>query len=83
MTEAPPNWSFETKQIHSGAQPDPATGARATPIYSYVFDQTNYSIASGGTIDVQVFLQEDDSTGGSAFLHDPGLIGAGVYLIVV
>jgi O-acetylhomoserine/O-acetylserine sulfhydrylase-like pyridoxal-dependent enzyme len=26
-------WSFETRQIHAGARPDPATGARATPIY--------------------------------------------------
>lgn len=36
------NWSFETKQVHMGQeQPDPATGARAVPIYattSYVFD---------------------------------------------
>jgi len=33
-------WSFETKQIHAGQQPDPTTGARALPIYqttSYVF----------------------------------------------
>ena len=31
---------FETRQVHAGAAPDPATGARATPIYqttSYVF----------------------------------------------
>ncbi|MFE0019669.1 bifunctional o-acetylhomoserine/o-acetylserine sulfhydrylase [Amycolatopsis sp. NPDC059021] len=27
------DWSFETRQIHAGARPDPATGARATPIY--------------------------------------------------
>ena len=26
-------WGFETRQIHAGASPDPATGARATPIY--------------------------------------------------
>ncbi|HBF79923.1 MAG TPA: O-acetyl-L-homoserine sulfhydrolase, partial [Streptomyces sp.] len=26
-------WSFETRQIHAGAAPDPTTGARATPIY--------------------------------------------------
>jgi len=26
-------WSFETKQVHAGAAPDPTTGARATPIY--------------------------------------------------
>ena len=41
---APENWRFETKQIHSGAQPDPVTKARATPIYqttSYVFDSTD------------------------------------------
>ncbi|TNC16939.1 bifunctional o-acetylhomoserine/o-acetylserine sulfhydrylase [Georgenia sp. 311] len=34
-------WSFETKQIHAGQQPDPATGARALPIYqttSFVFE---------------------------------------------
>ena len=29
------NWSFETKQVHIGQeQPDPATGARAVPIYA-------------------------------------------------
>src|SRR5215203_3665686 len=26
-------WGFETKQIHSGQEPDSATGARAVPIY--------------------------------------------------
>ena len=35
------NWSFETRQVHIGQeQPDPATGARAVPIYastSFVF----------------------------------------------
>ncbi|MEX5633710.1 bifunctional o-acetylhomoserine/o-acetylserine sulfhydrylase [Parafrankia sp. FMc2] len=34
------SWSFETRQIHAGAQPDPTTGARAVPIYqsaSFVF----------------------------------------------
>ena len=28
-----PNWSFETRQIHAGQEPDTATGARALPIY--------------------------------------------------
>ncbi len=40
MTD-PRTWSFETRQIHAGQTPDPATGARALPIYqttSYVFD---------------------------------------------
>lgn len=39
------SWSFETTQIHAGAAPDPATGARATPIYqttSYVFRDTQH-----------------------------------------
>ena len=43
---APENWRFETKQIHTGAQPDPVTKARATPIYqttSYVFDNTDHA----------------------------------------
>lgn len=34
------NWSFETRQIHAGQEPDTATGARALPIYqtsSFVF----------------------------------------------
>lgn len=30
----PQSWSFETRQIHAGSSPDPATGARALPIYS-------------------------------------------------
>ncbi|MFF0145289.1 O-acetylhomoserine (thiol)-lyase [Amycolatopsis sulphurea] len=51
-------WSFETKQIHSGAAPDPATGARATPIYqttSFVFRDSQhgadlFSLAEPGNI---------------------------------
>ncbi|MCW2622381.1 MAG: hypothetical protein JWL64_1983 [Frankiales bacterium] len=39
----PDSWSFDTRQIHAGAAPDPTTGARATPIYqttSYVLGDT-------------------------------------------
>jgi O-acetylhomoserine (thiol)-lyase len=39
-------WSFETKQVHAGAVPDPVTGARATPIYqttSFVFRDTRHA----------------------------------------
>ena len=48
MTEPDPtaNWSFETKQVHAGAAPDPTTNARATPIYqttSYVFRDTEHA----------------------------------------
>jgi O-acetylhomoserine (thiol)-lyase len=38
--------AFDTLAIHAGAQPDPATGARATPIYqttSYVFDDADHA----------------------------------------
>ena len=37
---------FNTLAIHAGAQPDPATGARATPIYqttSFVFDDVEHA----------------------------------------
>jgi O-acetylhomoserine (thiol)-lyase len=52
-------WKFETKQLHIGQEePDPATGARATPIYqttSYVFkdcDQAagRFALTEGGNI---------------------------------
>jgi O-acetylhomoserine (thiol)-lyase len=46
MSDTTPNWQFETKQIHSGAQPDPVTNARATPIYqttSYVFNDADHA----------------------------------------
>ncbi|MBK7625194.1 MAG: bifunctional o-acetylhomoserine/o-acetylserine sulfhydrylase [Kineosporiaceae bacterium] len=39
-------WSFETRQIHAGQEPDPTTGARALPIYqttSYVFRDTDHA----------------------------------------
>jgi O-acetylhomoserine (thiol)-lyase len=45
------NWGFETKQVHAGAQPDPATGARAVPIYqttSFVFRDTAHAAALFG-----------------------------------
>jgi O-acetylhomoserine (thiol)-lyase len=45
MTD-PSNWSFETKQVHSGAVADPNTHARAVPIYqttSYVFDSSEHA----------------------------------------
>ena len=50
MTD-PDRWSFETKQIHAGQQPDPATHARALPIYqttSYTFDSTEHAAALFG-----------------------------------
>jgi len=44
MADTP--FGFETRAIHAGAAPDPATGARATPIYqttSFVFDDVDHA----------------------------------------
>ncbi len=44
-------WSFETKQVHAGQQPDAATGARALPIYqttAYAFRDTDHAAALFG-----------------------------------
>lgn len=46
MSDTSGTWQFETKQIHSGAAPDPTTNARATPIYqttSYVFNDAEHA----------------------------------------
>src|SRR3954463_5093660 len=45
---APKPPAFETLSLHAGQRPDPATGARAVPIYqttSYVFDDTEHAAA--------------------------------------
>ena len=42
---------FSTLAVHAGAQPDPATGARATPIYqttSFVFDDVDHAASLFG-----------------------------------
>jgi O-acetylhomoserine (thiol)-lyase len=62
------SWSFDTKQIHAGAAPDPATGARATPIYqttSYVFRDTQhgadlFSLAEPGNIYTRIMNPTQD-----------------------
>ncbi|MFG1464632.1 O-acetylhomoserine aminocarboxypropyltransferase [Xanthobacter sp. DSM 24535] len=49
MTDREPG--FATLAIHAGAQPDPTTGARATPIYqttSFVFDDVDHAAALFG-----------------------------------
>ncbi|GLE57571.1 putative o-acetylhomoserine sulfhydrylase MetC [Mycobacteroides chelonae] len=53
MTDIDPtaHWAFETKQIHAGQTADPATNARALPIYqttSYVFNDTAHAAALFG-----------------------------------
>jgi O-acetylhomoserine (thiol)-lyase len=49
MTETPPK--FATLAIHAGAAPDPATGARITPIYqtaSFVFNDADHAASLFG-----------------------------------
>jgi len=44
--ESRDRYGFETRMIHAGAQPEPVTGARQTPIYqntSYVFHDTDHA----------------------------------------
>ncbi|MEH3132383.1 MAG: bifunctional o-acetylhomoserine/o-acetylserine sulfhydrylase [Mycolicibacterium neoaurum] len=51
MSTPEQDWSFETKQIHAGQTPDPATNARALPIYqttSYTFRDTAHAAALFG-----------------------------------
>lgn len=46
MSDNAAAWKFETKQVHSGARPDPTTNARNTPIYqttSYVFNSAQHA----------------------------------------
>jgi len=50
MSETPVP-GFSTLAIHAGAKPDPATGARATPIYqttSFVFDDVDHAASLFG-----------------------------------
>ena len=40
------SFGFETRMLHSGHSPDPATGARAVPIHlttSHVFDNADHA----------------------------------------
>jgi len=49
------DYGFNTLAVHAGAQPDPATGARATPIYqttAFVFEDSDHAAA---LFNLQVF----------------------------
>ena len=49
------DYGFDTLAVHAGAQPDPATGARSTPIYqttSFVFESSDHAAA---LFNLQVF----------------------------
>ena len=61
-------YGFDTLQIHAGSRPDPATGARQTPIYqttSYVFDnadhaQNLFALAEFGNIYTRIMNPTQD-----------------------
>src|SRR5579863_9781222 len=49
------DYGFSTLSVHAGAQPDPATGARATPIYqttAFAFEDADHAAA---LFNLQVF----------------------------
>ena len=51
MSATNPQSKFATLAVHAGASPDPATGARATPIYqttSFVFEDVDHAAALFG-----------------------------------
>jgi O-acetylhomoserine (thiol)-lyase len=62
-------WSFETRQIHAGAAPDPTTGARALPIYattSYQFRDSQhaadlFALAEMGNIYTRIMNPTQDA----------------------
>ena len=48
MSDDGPTYGFDTLQVHAGSRPDPATGARQTPIYqttAYVFRDAEHAAA--------------------------------------
>jgi O-acetylhomoserine/O-acetylserine sulfhydrylase-like pyridoxal-dependent enzyme len=48
MTDGQKSYGFDTLMVHAGAKPDPATGARQTPIYqntAYVFRDADHAAA--------------------------------------
>jgi len=68
MPTDPAAWSFDTRQIHAGAAPDPTTGSRATPIYqttSYVLGDTEraanlFGLAEFGNIYTRIMNPTTD-----------------------
>ena len=59
---------FATLAIHAGAQPDPTTGARATPIYqttSFVFEDVDHAASLFGRGIQRMALNRVTLPGGS------------------
>ena len=66
------------------------SSARADVSYQYVSDQSNYTVAAGSTVTVNLFLAEtvnsnlsnSNSQNASIIAQDGGLVGAGVFTAV-
>ena len=59
-------WSFETKQLHIGQEtPDPASDARAVPIYqttSYVFRNSQHAADRFGSDQGRFVVPDDEES---------------------
>ena len=88
MSDPTAGWSFETKQVHAGATPDPTTGARATPIYqttSYAFRDTDHAadlfgLAELGNIYTRIMNPTQDVLEQRVAALEGGVGGGGVRL---
>ena len=84
------DWKFETKQIHSGAAPDPVTNARATPIYkttAYVFNNADhaknlFALAEFGNIYTRIMNPTQAVEGGTAALATASGMSAITYAVL-
>ncbi|MHB1065037.1 MAG: bifunctional o-acetylhomoserine/o-acetylserine sulfhydrylase [Georgenia sp.] len=82
-TDTQAGWSFETKQVHAGQVPDPATGARALPIYqttSFVFADAaqaagRFALAEPGHIYTRINNPTQDAVEARVAALEGGIAG--------
>ena len=81
-------YGFDTLQIHAGAKPDPATGARQTPIYqntAYVFRDADHAARAlqpaGGRLHLLPPDQPDRHDAGRAARRARGRRRRGLHLV--
>ncbi len=67
-------YGFSTRSLHAGQQPDPATGARAVPIYqttSYVFQDTEHaaSLVRSAAVRQRLYADHESHHGRAGRTH--------------
>ena len=85
----PKTFRFDTLSLHAGARPDPATGARATPIYqtaSFAFRDTDhaasiFNIERAGHVYSRTALEMLTFWGHSATAHLGGSPTPGMWML--